>query len=118
VLDRAASDIAARRYDIAETRLAKLLRLRPDFPEAWNKLATLHYMQERDHESLHEIHCTLQLEPRHFGAICSFAEICLGQGRHDAALFAFRVALRINPHLAQVARTVAALRAGQEPTAH
>lgn len=118
VLDQAASDIAARRYDIAETRLAKLLRTRPDFPEAWNKLATLHYMLERDQESVHEIHRTLQLEPRHFGAICSFAEICLGQGDRDAALFAFRVALRVNPHLAQVARTVAALAAGQEPTAH
>ena len=118
VLDQAASDIAARRDDIAETRLAKLLRARPDFPEAWNKLATLHYMQGRDEETLQEIHRTLQLEPRHFGAICSFAEICRGRGECHSALFAFRIALRINPHLAQVARTVADLGAGQEPTAH
>ena len=118
VLDQAASDIAARRDDIAETRLARLLRARPDFPEAWNKLATLHYMQGRDEESLQAIHRTLELEPRHFGAICSFAEIHRGRGEHDAALFAFRVALRINPHLSQVAATVAELSTGAEPTAH
>src|SRR4051794_18962442 len=40
-LERATGDIAAQRYDIAETRLALLLRSRPDFPEAWNKRATL-----------------------------------------------------------------------------
>lgn len=47
VLDRAATDIAARLYDIAETRLATLLRALPDFPEAWNKRATLYYLLER-----------------------------------------------------------------------
>ncbi|HVL36452.1 MAG TPA: hypothetical protein VM489_12345, partial [Burkholderiales bacterium] len=33
-LDLAARDIAARRYDIAETRLARLLRRAPQFAEA------------------------------------------------------------------------------------
>lgn len=104
-LDRATTDIAAQRYDIAETRLARLVRARPDFPEAWNKRATLYYILERDEESLADIHRTLQLEPRHFGALCGFGEICLGRGDRHAALLAFRAALRINPHLANVAET-------------
>ncbi|MBF8296071.1 MAG: repeat-containing protein, partial [Bacteroidetes bacterium] len=118
VLDRAASDIAAQRFDIAETRLAALLRSRPDFPEAWNKRATLYYMLGRDDACIGDVRRTLQLEPRHFGAICGFAEICLARGEREAALFAFRMALRINPHLAQVATTVAALNSGEDPTAH
>src|SRR5437879_7782221 len=38
-LDLATRDIAARRYDIAETRLSALLRSAPDFAEAWHKRA-------------------------------------------------------------------------------
>jgi tetratricopeptide (TPR) repeat protein len=104
-LQRATSDIAARRYDIAETRLALLLRSRPDFPEAWNKRATLYYILERDEECLADIHRTLELEPRHFGALCGFGEICLGRGEPAAALLAFRAALRLNPHLSAVAES-------------
>ena len=118
VLDRAATDIAARLYDIAETRLAALLRALPDFPEAWNKRATLYYLLERDDDFVRDVHRTLQLEPRHFGAICGFAEVCLGRGQRDAALFAFRAALRINPHLMEVQKTVAKLDSGSLGTAH
>ena len=118
VLDRAATDIATRLYDIAETRLATLLRARPDFPEAWNKRATLYYLLERDDDFVRDVHRTLQLEPRHFGAICGFAQVCLGRGQRDAALFAFRAALRINPHLTEVQKTVADLDSGGLGTAH
>jgi tetratricopeptide (TPR) repeat protein len=98
-LDLAASDIAARRYDIAETRLARLLRRTPDFAEAWHKRATLYYMLGRDGECLHDIRRTLELEPRHFGAMLHFAEIlCLSQAP-AAAQFARRTARSIHPHL-------------------
>lgn len=117
-LDRAATDIAARLYDIAETRLATLLRALPDFPEAWNKRATLYYLLDRDDDFVCDVHRTLILEPRHFGAICGFAEVCLGRGQRDAALFAFRAALRINPHLPEVQEAVAHLGAGGPATDH
>ena len=45
---------------------------------------------------------TLRLEPRHFGAICGFAEILLARGERLKALFAFDIALRVNPHLGMV----------------
>jgi tetratricopeptide (TPR) repeat protein len=98
-LDRAASDIAAQRYDVAETRLALLLRARPDFAEAWNKRATLYYLLGRDDDSVHDICRTLELEPRHFGALCGLGEICVSRGDREAALFVFQTALRVNPHL-------------------
>jgi tetratricopeptide (TPR) repeat protein len=98
-LERTAGDIADHLYDMAETRLNRLLRARPDFPEAWNKRATLYYLQERDEECVHDIQRTLELEPRHFGALCGLAEILRGAGEREAALFVFQAALRINPHL-------------------
>jgi tetratricopeptide (TPR) repeat protein len=102
-LERATADIAARCYDVAETRLALLLRARPDFPEAWNKRATLYYLQQRDEECLADIRRTLELEPRHFGALCGLGEICLERGEREAALLAFGAALRLNPHLKEIA---------------
>ena len=99
VLELATRDIAARRYDIAETRLARLLRSAPDFAEAWHKRAALYYLLGRDAECLHDIGRTLELEPRHFAAMLHFAEILLGEGAHADACFAFRAALSLHPHL-------------------
>jgi tetratricopeptide (TPR) repeat protein len=98
-LDRAATDIAGQRFDLAETRLARLVRACPDFPEAWNKRATLYYLLERDEESVRDLHRTLELEPRHFGALCGLAEIFASHGEREAAVFVFHAALRVNPHL-------------------
>lgn len=104
-LDLASRDIAAQRYDIAETRLHRLLRHLPDFAEVWHKRAMLYYVLGRDASCVADLRRTLELEPRHFGAICSFAEILLGDGHSEAARYAFSIALTLHPHLAR-ARTV------------
>lgn len=98
-IDRAASDIAAQRYDIAETRLAMLIRARPDFPEAWHKRATLHYLRQDDQESVRDLHHTLQLEPRHYPAMMAFGEICLSRRDGTGAMIAFGAARKIHPVL-------------------
>lgn len=109
-LERAAADIAARRFDLAETRLAILLRHRPDWAEAWNKQATLYYLQGRDDECVAAVHRVLALEPRHFGALASLGEILRSLGEVEPALLAFGRALRVHPHLAGVRETVHELR--------
>ena len=101
-LERATADIAAGHFDIAETRLAILLRRRPDWAEAWNKLATLYYVLQRDDESVVAIHRTLEIEPRHFGAMCGFAEILRSHGNVEAACLSFNMALRVHPQLGGV----------------
>ena len=98
VLDTATGDIAARRFDIAETRLVRLLRTRPDYGEAWHKLGTLHYLMGRDAECLADCHHSLELEPRHFGALCTIGEIFFGSGEIDGARLAFHTARRLHPH--------------------
>ena len=98
-LDAATRDIAAKRYDIAETRLTRLLRSAPSYAEAWHKRATLYYLLGRDAECLHDIRRTLELEPRHFAAMLHFAEIMLGEGAGDEARFVFAAALTLHPHL-------------------
>ncbi|HKY02801.1 MAG TPA: hypothetical protein VJM53_09645 [Burkholderiales bacterium] len=98
-LERATRAIAAFDFPAAEGILNTLLARHPDYAEAWNKRATLYFIQMRDEESLQALHRTLQLEPRHFGAVCGFAEICLSHEYQDHALFAFEAALALNPHL-------------------
>jgi tetratricopeptide (TPR) repeat protein len=98
-LDLATGDIVARRYDLAETRLTRLLRRAPDFAEAWHKRAALYYMLGRDSECLDDIRRTLELEPRHFGAMMHFAEILRSMDARTEARFAVHAARSIHPHL-------------------
>jgi tetratricopeptide (TPR) repeat protein len=117
-LERATRAIAARTFDDAEPILDALVAAQPGYAEAWNKRATLRFLQHRDRESVADIHRTLALEPRHFGAICGFGQIALRRGDRDAALFAFTAALRINPNLAAVRAAANELAAERNGPAH
>jgi thioredoxin-like negative regulator of GroEL len=117
-LDCAIRHIAAREFPPALTLLDALLAQRPDYVEAWNKRATLYFLMQRDRESVDDIIRTLELEPRHFGALCGLAQICLRHGRRGEALAAFEAALMINPHMAGPRAAVEALSGEFGSTAH
>jgi len=117
-LERATRAIVAEDYPTAEAILRRLVALHPGYAEAWHKRATLFYMQGRDEESVHDFHRTLVLEPRHYGAMLAFAELCVANGREDAALFALDAALRINPHLVDARQRFEALLAQRGEHAH
>jgi tetratricopeptide (TPR) repeat protein len=85
--------------DIARAMLDELVADFPDWAEAWNKRATLAFIERRDEDSLNDIARTLELEPRHLGAIMGFGQICLRHKRMAEAKAAFQVALALNPHL-------------------
>lgn len=101
-LDQATRLIAERQYRDAEAMLTRLIRDFPEYAEAWNKRATLYFLMGEDAKSVHDIHRTLEIEPRHFGAICGFGQLCLRHARREGALFSFGQALRVNPHLGAV----------------
>src|SRR3974390_2707802 len=82
-LREATDAIVQRRLSDAEEILNRLVTEHPDFAEAWNKRATMYYMQNRDGECLRDLHHVLRLEPRHFGAMCSFAQIGIDHGEPD-----------------------------------
>ncbi|MFQ5617503.1 MAG: tetratricopeptide repeat protein [Rhodospirillales bacterium] len=78
----------------------------PDFAEAWHKRATVHFLMGNYPESIADLHRTLDLEPRHFGALGGLALIYLKLNEERAALAAMEKALEINPHLPRTRRKV------------
>jgi tetratricopeptide (TPR) repeat protein len=117
-LERATRAIVAEDYPAAERILHRLVALHPGFAEAWHKRGTLFYIQARDEESARDFHHALALEPRHFGAMLAFAELCIAAGRKDDALFALDVALKLNPHLAASRERYQALLAERPASGH
>ena len=90
----------------------------PNWAEAWNKRATLHFVEDRHAESLNDIARTLEREPRHFGALSGFGQICLDHGDVGSALLAFERVLAIDPGLEDVRQLVTVLRDRAQPTVH
>jgi tetratricopeptide (TPR) repeat protein len=93
-------------FDLARPILDRLVESEPRWSEAWNKRATLSFIEKRDEDALFDITRTLLLEPRHFGAVSGFGQICVRQGRLTEARAAFQVALAINPWLDGVSEAI------------
>ena len=77
----------------------KALDIMPDYSEAWNQRATVHFHQEKYEQALEDIAITLELEPRHFGALAGRAVIRLHQNKPALARQNIIEALKLNPYL-------------------
>ena len=77
---------------------SKAIDLQPDFAEAWNKRATLHYIIGDYEKSISDIFRTLELEPRHFGALDGLAEIYFLQNKFSKAAQTYNKILEILPY--------------------
>jgi tetratricopeptide (TPR) repeat protein len=109
--------IQAKKYPVALDFLDQIIALDPSYAEGWNHRATVHYMMGDYTMSMADIDKTLQLEPRHFGALAGMAEILKGTGRKELALKAYERVLQVYPMLRSAQSAVETLTqdlAGQE----
>jgi tetratricopeptide (TPR) repeat protein len=88
--------------DLAIELLDAIVKIKPNYVEAWNRRATIHYMRKEFGEALQDIQQVLRLEPRHFGAMSGLGMILQEFGDEKHALDVFRRALEINPHLQKI----------------
>src|SRR3569623_650788 len=74
-----------------------IIARKPDFAEGWNKRATVYFLMGDYEKAIADIDRTLQLEPRHFGALSGLGMSNLKLGRDAAAADAFRRLINIDP---------------------
>jgi tetratricopeptide (TPR) repeat protein len=94
----------------AEATFTSIIQKKPDFAEAWNKRATVHFMMEEWALSLKDCDEVMRRNPNHFGALSGYGQIYLNLGDFSNALTYFERALTVNPNLPGLAETILLLR--------
>jgi tetratricopeptide (TPR) repeat protein len=102
LMTRVKTAIDGKDVGLAIKLLDAIIEIRPTYVEAWNRRATLYYMQKDYTRSMADIRQVLALEPRHFGAISGLGMILHEFGDDRRALDAFRRAVQIHPHLQKI----------------
>ena len=90
--------MSKRQYDESILMFSDAINLQPTFAEAWNKRATVNYIIGNYEESISDIFSTLELEPRHFGALDGLAQIYMLQNKYFKATQVYRKILEILPY--------------------
>tara|TARA_B100000676_G_C17953321_1_gene773292 strand:+ start:611 stop:1198 length:588 start_codon:yes stop_codon:yes gene_type:complete len=86
-------------FERAFVYFSKIIKLEPKFAEGWNKRATVLYLMGRFEESENDVMRTLELEPRHFGALSGQGLIRMSKEDWLGAIKVLEKGLKINPHM-------------------
>ena len=97
IFDEANQFMDVGELDNAIELLTKVVKQSPEFAEGWNKRATVYFLKGELNKSISDIEKTLNLEPRHFGALDGLAEIYLMQDDLVGAAVIYRRILEIIP---------------------
>ncbi|MDQ6916609.1 MAG: hypothetical protein M3023_02175 [Pseudomonadota bacterium] len=85
---------------------SRIIELKPDFAEAWNKRATLYFLAGDLRKSLADCDEVMKRNPYHFGALSGYAQIYVRLEYYDRALEYSRRALAVNPNMESVMRNI------------
>ncbi len=110
LMGRAKAAADGKDYDLAGKLLDAVIELKPGYTEAWNRRATLYFLQKDYGHALADLREVLLREPRHFGALSGIGLILQEIGDDKHALEAYRRALAIDPHLDNIGDVVKTLR--------
>ncbi len=102
LMTEAARFMNVQNYAAALEALDQVVTQAPDYAEGWNRRATVRFLVKDYEGSIADIDRTLELEPRHFGALSGLGQIYLLQQRPVEALEAFDQALEANPNMTSV----------------
>ena len=100
----------AREGPAAVETFTRVIELKPEFAEGWNKRATVYYLLGEYAKSLADCDEVMKRNPYHFGALSGYGMIYLQLDQPARALEYLERALRVNPNLAGVRETAETLR--------
>lgn len=116
LMQRAAQALSGGDTSAALLLLDKLILLQPNWAEAWNRRATVRFLNNDDVGSMEDIGHVLVLQPRHFGALSGMGMILQRNGDDRAAMAVFRKAEALNPRDASVKASIEQLRPAVDGT--
>jgi tetratricopeptide (TPR) repeat protein len=102
LMSRAKVATDAQNVDLALKLLDAIVEIKPDYVEAWNRRATIHYMKKDLGRSLADLQQVLMREPRHFGAMAGLGLIMQELGDDKRALDVYRRLIAIHPHMQRI----------------
>jgi tetratricopeptide (TPR) repeat protein len=102
LMTRVRTAVEQKDADLALKLLDGIVKIKPDYVEAWNRRATLYYMRKDYGRSLSDIREVLKREPRHFGALSGLGLILQDIGDNKQALEVYRRALAVHPRMQRI----------------
>ncbi|HTQ75442.1 MAG TPA: tetratricopeptide repeat protein [Burkholderiales bacterium] len=99
LLGRGVAEMSAEHFGEAIALFSRVIELKPDFAEGWNKRATVLFLAGEYRRSLADCDEVVKRNPQHFGALSGYGQIYLRLDQPAKALEYFRRALAVNPNL-------------------
>jgi tetratricopeptide (TPR) repeat protein len=109
LMTRVKTAIEAKELDLAVKLLDAIVKVKPDYVEAWNRRATIFYMKKDYGRAVADIRQVLKREPRHFGALAGLGLILQDIGDDRQALEVYRRALALYPRMERIPDLVKSL---------
>ena len=103
----------------AVATFSRIIELKPDFAEGWNKRATLYFLMGENRKSLADCEQVMKRNPHHFGALAGYFQIYVQLEDYERAVRYGRRALEVNPNMDGVRNGVEAIERmlGRKPPA-
>ncbi len=96
---RGVAQMGEQRFPEAIATFTRIIELKPDFAEGWNKRATAYFLAGEYRRSLKDCDEVISRNPQHFGVLSGYGQIYLQLDQPEKALEYFRRALAVNPNL-------------------
>jgi tetratricopeptide (TPR) repeat protein len=110
LMQRAQAALDAEDTDLAIKLLDAIVKIKPDFIEAWNRRATIYFTRKDYGRSIADVREVLKREPRHFGALTGLGMMLQDIGDDKQALEVYRRALAVYPRLKRIPDLVKTLK--------
>ena len=106
---RGVDEMSSGSLEKAVATFTRIIDMRPQFAEAWNKRATLYFMAGDYEKSLADCEEVMKRNPLHFGALAGYFQIYVALEDFERAVRYGRRALDINPNMEGIRQGVEAL---------
>jgi tetratricopeptide (TPR) repeat protein len=102
LMARGTEEMQSGQHAKAVETFTSVIEAKPDFAEAWNRRATVHYLAGDFERSIADCGEVLKRNPLHFGALSGMGQIFFQLQDYDQALAWYRRALEVNPNMTGV----------------